>query len=176
MRLADQFGRVAGIDAAAVKHGRRVRQPACSDLLDQRLLLVSIVGAGRDALLANRPDGLRRGLQDTIVLEPSARRELGGQHVIGAAVLALGQRLSNADQRHETVPDRCGCLQSDSRIRFAEMLAAPLWPSSIRSRPQSLSITGETSPVQAPASAQCMPWSADFHAGRSQRRLDLARR
>src|SRR6185437_4191572 len=88
MRLADQFGGIAGIDAAAIKHRRLSAEPGGGDLLDQRLLLVGIVGAGRNTVFADGPDRFV-GEQDFCgkrVASQALQRaqDLRRQHLVGA--------------------------------------------------------------------------------------------
>ena len=52
-----------------------------------------------------------------------AALDLAGHDLLRLTRLALGQRLADADQRHQAVPDSGRSLQADRAIRLAEMLA-----------------------------------------------------
>ena len=116
-----------GLTLPPYRTGGALRQNAAGDALDQRLLPVRVVSRRRNAVCADRPDGLV-GEQDVpiqhLVLEElQGRPHLAGYNLLRLTRLALGQRLADADQRHQAVSDSGRGLQADGAIRLAEMLA-----------------------------------------------------
>ena len=129
MRAGDQFLAVARVDAAAVEaraRGARGCPRATSAIA--RLAVVGIV-RGRPGCRSRRwprPARRRAGSRacfwspDELASAPSTSR---CQHRVGAARLALGQRLADADQRDQPVADGGLGLQADRLVGLAEMLA-----------------------------------------------------
>src|SRR6185437_7448093 len=126
-RHADEFGAIAGIDGAAVEAGRAAAEDRRRRGDDLALPGVGVTGAGRRAVVADRPHRLigeqdsRASLRSRQLRQRAAH--LARQNFARLAAVLLGQRLADADQRDQAVAHRRLDLEADGLVSLAEMLA-----------------------------------------------------
>ncbi len=171
----DQLGGVAGIDAAAVEHRRRGRQDRRGDALDQRLPRVGIVGGRRDALLADRPDRLV-GEQDRRGALLARRGTRSAPSVCAASTSSARPDSRSASVSPTQISGTRPWRTAASVLRPTVSSVSPkcsrrsLWPSSIRSRPQSVELQRRDLAGPGAGVGPVHVLRADLDPGRGERR------